>query len=108
MSKLLKIRPRHEYPPQSGSHAHKTFDADSGLVYSEVIARAGPMTAEWQWKSLGSVYEVKTFRTLDNGSASLANIAMRSVVANISSLTFETLNDIPWVIGKQIWQRLLA
>lgn len=108
MSRLLKIRPRHEYTPQSGIHVHKTFDADSGLVYSEVIAQAGPTTAEWQWKSPGSVYEVKTFRKLDNGSASLADIAIRSVVANISSLTSETLNDIPWVIGNQIWQRLLA
>ena len=66
------------------------------------------MTAEWQWKTLGSIYEVTTFRKLGSGSASLTNIAIRSVVANISSLTPETLNDVPWEIGKQIWQRLLA
>lgn len=108
MSRLLKIRPRYDYVPRPGAHSSKAYDRDSGLVYNEVIAPGGPMTADWVWKTIGSTREAATFRSLGPGCSSLENMAIRCALKNILSITVESLETLPWELGRKLWQRIHA
>ncbi len=61
------------------------------------------MTSQWVWKTIGSSREAGCFRSLGPGCASLANMAIRSALANFMTLTIESLEGVPWAIGKKIW-----
>lgn len=107
MSRRLKIRPSHEYIAlDSKKNSKIKFDVDSGQVYTEVTCRAGPMSADWVWKTQESTKGARRFRSIGPGCASLENMAIRSVVANSSSLTAEVMQDIPWLIAQKIWFRI--
>ncbi len=107
MSRLLKIRPSFEYSASaSNGGSQRKFDADSGQIYTEMTCRAGPMTADWVWKTKGSSKSVRRFRSAGPGCASLENMAIRSVIANSSSLTAELMQDVPWHIAQKMWQRV--
>ena len=108
MSRLLKIRPRYEHVPRPSAGTSQAFDRDSGLVYTEVIASGGPMTADWVWKTIGSTREAATFRSLGPGCASLENMAIRCALKNILSISVESLETLPWELGERLWQRILA
>lgn len=64
------------------------------------------MTSEWVWKTLGSSQESGRFRSLGPGCASLSNMAIRSVMVNIMSVTVENLQGVPWHVGKKLWDRI--
>ena len=107
MSRRLKIRPSHEYiASDSNKHSKRKFDVDSGQVYSELTCRMRPMSADWVRETQGSTKGVRRFRSIGPGCASLENMAIRSVVANSSSLTPESMQDIPWLIAQKIWLRI--
>lgn len=107
MSRRLRIRASSEYDASDTSKdSLKKFDADSGQVYSEVTCRMGPMSADWVWKTKGSTESARRFRSIGPGCASLENMAIRSVVANSSSLTPEAMQDIPWLLAQKIWLRI--
>lgn len=64
------------------------------------------MTSEWLWKTLGSSQEPGRFRSLGPGCASLSNMAIRSVMVNMMSVTVENLQGVPWHVGKKLWDRI--
>lgn len=64
------------------------------------------MTSEWVWKTLGSSQESGRFRSLGPGCASLLNMAIRSVMVNMMSVTVENLQGVPWHVGKKLWNRI--
>lgn len=64
------------------------------------------MTSEWVWKTLGSSQESGRFRSLGPGCASLSNMAIRSVMVNMMSVTVENLQGVPWHVGKKLWDRI--
>lgn len=103
MSSLLRLDHRRSYAPR---HSGKTFTQESGQVYVETLQRGGPMTSEWVWKTLGSSQESGRFRSLGPGCASLLNMAIRSVMVNMMSVTVENLQGVPWHVGKKLWDRI--
>ena len=105
MSGLLKRRPRLQAEIPSSK---KRFDEESGLVYSQTSCKAGPMTADWVWKTTGSTREHRDFRSSGPGCSSLKNMAIRGVLLHSFSLTAEGLKALPWSIGQVLWQRILA
>ena len=64
------------------------------------------MTSEWVWKTLGSSQESGRFRSPGPGCASLSNMAIRSVMVNMMSVTVENLQGVPWQVGKKLWDRI--
>lgn len=64
------------------------------------------MTSEWVWKTLGSSRESGRFQSLGPGCASLSNMAIRSVMVNLMSVTVENLQGVPWQVGKKLWERI--
>lgn len=105
MSGHLKQRPRLQREIPSSK---KTFDEESGLVYSQTSCKAGPMTADWVWKTTGSTREHRDFRSSGPGCSSLKNMAIRGVLLHSFSLTSEGLKALTWSIGQTLWQRILA
>lgn len=104
MSSLLRLdHPTRSYAPH---HIGKKFSQESGQVYVESLQRGGPMTSEWVWKTLGSSQESGRFRSLGPGCASLSNMAIRSVMVNMMSVTVENLQGVPWHVGKKLWDRI--
>lgn len=103
MSSLVRLDHRRSYAPR---HMGKTFSQESGQVYVETHQRGGPMTSEWVWKTLGSSQESGRFRSLGPGCASLSNMAIRSVMVNMMSVTVENLQGVPWQVGKKLWDRI--
>ncbi|MCJ1471065.1 hypothetical protein MMC07_009713 [Pseudocyphellaria aurata] len=107
MSRLIKVTSRPNFAPDHGRSA-KGFNQESGQVYTETIARVGPMNAEWEWKTVGSSRLAKRFRSRGPGCASLTNMALRCAMVNSLSLTPESLKSVPWQIGQSIWNRIVA
>ena len=66
------------------------------------------MTADWVWKTIGSTREAASFRSIGPGCASLENMAIRSALSNILSITVESLETLPWDLAAKLWQRILA
>lgn len=69
------------------------------------------MTSEWVWKTLGSsLQESGRFQSLllakGPGCASLSNMAIRSVMMNMMSVTVDSLRGVPWHVGKKLWDRI--
>jgi len=81
---------------------------ESGQVFTEVTCRGGPMTADWVWKTKGSLREAGRFRSLGPGCSSLFNMAIRSTLRNSFNITTESLKEVPWEVAGPLWQRLMA
>lgn len=103
----LRIK-RQEQPSRLEASKNKTLDWQSGLQYTELLCRAGPMKADWVWKTLGSTSDLALFRSKGPGCASLQNMAIRSAAMNVISLTVESFEGMPWQVGKLLWQRIVA
>lgn len=107
MSRLLKITSRPKFAPDH-EHGTKGFSQESGQVYIETITRECRMTAEWTWRTIGSTRDAKRFRSRGPGCSSLTNMAIRCAVVNSLSITAESLKDVPWLVGKFLWDRIVA
>ncbi|MCJ1224155.1 hypothetical protein MMC12_000799 [Toensbergia leucococca] len=108
MSRLLKIRHNVAHVQRHDQQKARAFDQDSGQVYTEVLRHSGPMTSDWVRKTIGSTREVDSFRSRGPGCSSLVNMAIRNALTNILSITPESLREMPWEIGKRLWERILA
>ena len=106
MARLRIKRPKQ--PSRLEASKNQTFDWESGLQYTEVLCKAGPMRADWVWKTLGSTSDLALFRSQGLGCSSLQNMAIRSAAMNVVSLTAESLEDVPWQVGKLLWHRIIA
>ncbi|KAI9707207.1 MAG: hypothetical protein M1836_000167 [Candelina mexicana] len=79
------------------------FDEASGQVYTEVTV-GGKIGADWLWKSRGS-NAFSEYRQ-GQGAASLEATTMRSVLANIGSITADVLQYVPWHVARNIWEKI--
>lgn len=107
MSRLLKITSRPSFNPDH-ERSNKSFNQESGQVYNETITRECPMTAEWAWKTIGSSRKARHFRSKGPGCASLTNMAIRCALVNSLNITPESLKTIPWQVGENVWNRIVA
>lgn len=64
------------------------------------------MSTPWVQETIGCTNDARRFRSIGPGCASLEDMAIRSVVANSSSLTAEAMQEIPWLIAQKIWLEL--
>ncbi|KAL9119049.1 MAG: hypothetical protein Q9187_004397 [Circinaria calcarea] len=87
---------------------NQTFDWQSGLQFTEVLCKAGPMRADWVWKTLGSTSDLALFRSKGPGCSSLQNMAIRSAVMNVVSLTAESLGGVPQLDSLHAWKVFAA
>ncbi len=103
MSRLLQLRRRRFNPiPAAAEDSNVKFDEASGQVYTEVTV-GGKIDLNWAWKTRGT-NDFSEYRNVQ-GAASLETTAIRSVLANISSITAEVLEEVPWHIARKIWER---
>ncbi len=106
MPRLLQTRPSfRSLAAGSNRTLEKKFDVESGQVYSETTCIAGPMTADWVWTTKGRAESIRDFRSNGPGCATLEHMAIRAVIAHSSSLSMESLQDIPWLLAVNIWQQ---
>ena len=82
------------------------FDEASGQQYTEVLSRAVSMRADWVWKSTGSVPDPSSYISKGPGCESLLNMTMRTVLKHLSEIHNDTLEPLPWEIGRLIWKRV--
>ncbi|KAL9127182.1 MAG: hypothetical protein Q9217_003890 [Psora testacea] len=80
---------------------------ESGQVYTETICAGGPMTADWLWKTTGSTRKQGRYRSQGPGCSPLSNMTIRSVLKNSYMLTSQSLEGLPWKLGRLLWQRLV-
>ncbi|KAL9635340.1 MAG: hypothetical protein Q9164_003521 [Protoblastenia rupestris] len=80
---------------------------DSGQVYTETTCASGPMPADWVWKTRGSTSEHSRYRSRGRGCSCLFNMAIRSVLTNSYTLAAESLEGLPWELGRKLWQRIV-
>ena len=107
MSRILRIK-AHDKFSSSPNNSKNVFDRHAGLQYSEVICHTGPMRADWVWKTLGSSRQLKVFRSIGPGCSSMMSTAIRTVLTNLTSLTPESLETVPWLVGQMLWERICA
>ncbi len=81
---------------------------ESGQVYTEVSCRAGPMIADWKWRTIGSALQYRTFRSPGPGCSSLYDMSMRSCLFSSIDITSETLEEIPERIGLALWNQIVT
>ena len=75
----------------------------SGQVLIETVASIGHRDASdqrWTAKSIGSANGFTRFRSQGKGAGSLLDIATRSCLENSAFLTPETLENVPWHVGR--------
>ncbi|KAI9723668.1 MAG: hypothetical protein M1812_000968 [Candelaria pacifica] len=103
MSRLLRIRRPFDPIAAAAEDSTVRFDEASGQVYTEVTV-GGKIDADWAWRSRGSNRFSEYYH--EQGTASLEATAMRSVLANIGSITAEALEYVPWHIARNIWAKI--
>ncbi|KAL2045496.1 hypothetical protein N7G274_001924 [Stereocaulon virgatum] len=89
-------------------HKGNTHFDDSGQVFTEKTCPAGPMTADWVWKTRGSSRQARFHRSMGPGCSSLFDMAIRSALDNSSDITAESLQGLPWDVAGLLWQRIIA
>lgn len=105
MSRLLQLRRRPFNPiPAAAENSNVKFDEASGQVYTEVTV-GGKIDLDWAWKTRGT-NDFSQYRNVQS-AASLEATAMRNVLTNISSITAEVLEDVPWHVARKIWERIV-
>ena len=103
MSRIL-TRPRNYYHNQAkGSKATKSYD-DSGQIFTEQICEPVSMGPAWTWKARGSTAEFVNFRNPGLGSATLWDVALRTLLLNLDSLTPNVLQGMPISILERLWE----
>ena len=78
---------------------------ESGQVYTETTCASGPMTVDWVWETKGSPQEQGHYRAPGRGSSSLSEMVIRSFLKHSQSLTADSLEDLPWELGRLLWQK---
>ncbi|KAI9729610.1 MAG: hypothetical protein M1835_003617, partial [Candelina submexicana] len=91
MSRLLQIRRPFDPIAAAPEDSNVKFDETSGQVYTEVTV-GGKIDADWAWKSRGSI-AFSVYRQ-EQGAASLEATTMRSVLANVGSITAEAIQEL--------------
>ena len=81
---------------------------DSGQVFTETTCPAGPMTADWVWKTKGSSRQAGRRRSVGPGCSSLVNMAIRSALHNSFNITAESLGELPWEVASLLWHSIIA
>lgn len=64
------------------------------------------MTADWTWKTTGSLKKYKKYRSLGLRCSSLRNTAIRVAILNSFSITPETLAEVPWEVANHLWHEI--
>lgn len=66
------------------------------------------MTSDWVRKTTGSSEEYGQYRSPGPGCSSLKNTAIRITLLHSSILDAECLETIPWQVGQQLWNSIVA
>ncbi|KAL9107149.1 MAG: hypothetical protein Q9227_007929 [Pyrenula ochraceoflavens] len=93
-------------PHQTSSKTHK-YDKDSGIVYTESLVTATPTSLDWTG-NYATPSLVKPRLPHACGAASLLNTAKAVLARHMRWLTTEHLEAIPWIIGAQLWDEIVA
>lgn len=101
-------RHKHQVPSRSQRSQHSKFDPDSGLAYTEVSYRSGPVRADWVWKPRGMTSEIEMYRSPGPGCSTLRNMAIRKACLCVTDLVPESFEGVDWQIGQQLWNRIVA
>ena len=65
------------------------------------------MTAEWAWKTRGSIEEYEKYRQRNLGCDSFTKMAIRCFLVHCPNLTASSLEGLPWVYGKLLWDHII-
>ncbi|KAF2838511.1 hypothetical protein M501DRAFT_810988 [Patellaria atrata CBS 101060] len=83
---------------------HVEHDSKSGLTYKESQVKVRSMLPDWIDKTTGCNREIKRFRNKGRGVPSLEAMATRCLLLNAKELRLDTFENVPWVLGKKIWE----
>lgn len=85
---------------------NRRYDRDLGVAYHEVVHRSGKMTADWVYRSRGNPLTFKFGTSRATGCFTLQDMALRSICKNVLSLTAECLENVPYHLGRMIWDKI--
>ena len=84
------------------------FDQTSGQVYIETTSQHESMTEHLVWRSHGKPEKYARWRVEGPGCARLFETALRKSLANINSITIESLERVPSPIGMHLWREIVV
>ncbi|KAH0556023.1 hypothetical protein GP486_006037 [Trichoglossum hirsutum] len=106
MSKSLRVRA--PFDPIAAEYADLKYDEGSGALYVETYSQTVSASAsQWAWKARGRAGGATGRQDGVLGAPSLESSAMRSVLENLSSITVDVLQWVPWRIGERIWKEVV-
>ncbi|KAI4099001.1 MAG: hypothetical protein LQ339_006194 [Xanthoria mediterranea] len=90
-----------------GEPSAKGFDPDTGQVYMERTCKAGSMTPDWTWKTPRRLESsIERLNHAAPGSASLRDISIRTVLANLFNLSPGMMETLPLHLTRQLWLKI--
>ncbi|KAH0542371.1 hypothetical protein FGG08_003216 [Glutinoglossum americanum] len=106
MSKTLRVRA--PIDPIADEYANLKYDEGSGALYTETYGQAVSAAAsQWAWRARGRAGGTTGRQDGAKGAPSLESSAMRSVLENLSGITVDVLQWVPWRIGERIWKEII-
>ena len=85
----------------------RRFDESSGQIYDETTL-AAPSSSDALWFKRPKSQAVRGRRMVTGAQPPrLFDLALRSAIANSSSITAESLDGVPWKIARQIWKAIV-
>ncbi|KAI9670211.1 MAG: hypothetical protein M1831_006424 [Alyxoria varia] len=92
----------HYRPSPRDQYSH--FDRNSGLVFSETTIPARP--SRLKMSDMSKRLRKEHPRTGATGAASLEDMCIRVLLAHATCLTQESLQGLPWTIGRRLWKEI--
>ena len=106
MSRTLRVRA--PVDPIADEYANLKYDEGSGALYTETYGQAVSAAAsQWAWRARGKAGGTTGRQDGAKGAPSLESSAMRSVLENLSGITVDVLQWVPWRIGERIWKEII-
>ncbi len=104
-SKLPRSQGRKSGSLPSGA---KTFDAETGQVYTESQVRVGSKHYTDWLRELKTPSLIKPISLSAEGTRTLLDTAKICVIKQVRSLNQEHFSMVPWSIAQCIWEEIVA
>ena len=86
-------------------HFSRSYD-ESGQMFTEQSYKPAPMGPIWTFQTRGSSQEYRRFVSPGPGCADLWDMAVRTLLVNLDSLTPEALSNTPLPFLERIWKSI--
>ena len=88
----------------SSRDQNSQFDRNSGLVFSETTVLAPPLRPNIS--DMSKRLRGEHAKTGATGAASLEDMCIHVLLAHATCLTQESLQGLPWTIGRRLWKEI--